>query len=167
MNPQPLFCLNLACASRGLQNAGNLVLHDGLQERFRCTTCGTTFVSRKGTLFYRLRTDPKIVLCVLLLLAYGCPPQAIVAALGLGERTVKNWQHKAGEHCEQVHQHLGTGQARSLKNRHLSVSAARQARHCAAPPALGGEGLSPYKLSFCGSRSGIKRRAMSSSQGRS
>lgn len=116
MNPQPLFCLNLACASRGLQNAGNLVSHDGLHERFRCTTCEQTFVARKGTLFYRLRTDPKVVICVLILLAWGCPVPAIVAAFGLDERTVKNWQYKAGEHCEQVHQQLVQGHARDLQH---------------------------------------------------
>ena len=115
MNPQPLYCLNLACASRGLQNAGNLVLHNGLQERFRCKTCGTTFVNRKGTLFYRLRTDPQIVICVLILLAWGCPVQAIVHAFHVDERTVKNWQHKAGEHCEQVHQRLVESQTRDLQ----------------------------------------------------
>jgi transposase-like protein len=116
MNPQSLFCLNLACASRGVSNGGNLVLHDSLKDRFRCKTCGKTFASSKGTLFYRLRTDPQIVIWVLTLLAFGCPPQAIVRAFGLDERTVKNWQKKAGEHCEQVHQHLVEGQARDLRH---------------------------------------------------
>lgn len=115
MNPQPLFCLNLACSSRGQQNAGNIVVHDTLRERFRCTTCGHTFRANKGTLFYRLRTDPKIVICVLTLLAFGCPPQAIVRAFGFDERTVTNWQHKAGQHGEGVHHHLVEGQARNLQ----------------------------------------------------
>ena len=43
---------------------------------------------------------------VLILLAYGCPVQAIVAAFGLDERTVMDWQARAGEHCGRVHQHL-------------------------------------------------------------
>ena len=40
---------------------------------------------------------------VILLLAYGCPTQAIVHAFGLDERTVASWQHRAGKHCELVH----------------------------------------------------------------
>jgi hypothetical protein len=46
------------------------------------------------------------VVLVVTLLAYGCPPQAIVAAFGLDERTVFAWQQKAGQHCEQLHQAL-------------------------------------------------------------
>jgi hypothetical protein len=92
MNPQPLFCLNLDCSSRGKIDAGNIGPHSTLEGRFRCHTCGTTFVSTKGTIFYRLRTDPKIVVLVLALLAYGCPgyPQgeAIVFAFELDARTV-------------------------------------------------------------------------------
>lgn len=57
----------------------------------------------KGTIFYRLRTDPKIVLQVITLLAYGCPIQAIVQAFGLDERTVQDWWQRAGRHCQEVH----------------------------------------------------------------
>jgi hypothetical protein len=45
------------------------------------------------------------VMVVISLLAYGCPPQAIVVAFGLDERTVKDWWRRAGEHCEEVHKH--------------------------------------------------------------
>jgi hypothetical protein len=41
-----------------------------------------------------------------LLLAYGCPVQAIVHAFGLDERTVASWRDRAGKHCETVHQAL-------------------------------------------------------------
>ena len=115
MHPQPLFCLNLACPSRGLSDAGNILVHDGLHDRFRCTTCNQTFVTSKGTLFYRLRTDPTTVICVLTLLAFGCPLQAIVRAFGFDERTIKSWQQKAGQHCEALHGHLVEGQPRDLQ----------------------------------------------------
>jgi len=49
---------------------------------------------------------PQIVMCVIVLLAYGCPIQAIVKAFVLDERTVRNWQKQAGQHCQQVHEHL-------------------------------------------------------------
>jgi IS1 family transposase len=41
---------------------------------------------------------------VVALLAYGCPPQAIVHALGLDERTVARWQERAGAHCQKIHE---------------------------------------------------------------
>ncbi len=43
---------------------------------------------------------------VIILLSYGCPPQAIVHAFGLDERTVADWQRRAGKHCQQVHETL-------------------------------------------------------------
>src|SRR5579862_8233294 len=106
MNPQPLFCSNLACASRGRQAASNIALHQSLTDRYICTDCKATFVARKGTLFYRLRTDPKIVVQVVTLLAMGCPRPAVVVAFGLDERTVARWHRKAGEHCERLHHSL-------------------------------------------------------------
>ena len=106
MNPQPSFCPNLACSSRGIVGDGNLRVHDSLRNRWKCKTCGTTFSGRKGTPFYGLKSDPKLVVCVTTLLAYGCSLPAIVAAFGLDERTVADWQKRAGEHCQQVHERL-------------------------------------------------------------
>ena len=50
-----------------------------------------------------LRTPTELVLRVIILLAYGCPTQAIVHAYGVDERTVAEWQKRAGKHCQQVH----------------------------------------------------------------
>ena len=41
---------------------------------------------------------------VVILLSSGCPKQAIVQAYGLDERTVAEWQQRAGKQCQQVHQ---------------------------------------------------------------
>lgn len=43
---------------------------------------------------------------VIVLLAYGCPVQAIVKAFGFDERTVKSWWLRAGQQCEAVHNHI-------------------------------------------------------------
>jgi len=50
-----------------------------------------------------LRRPTELVVIVVILLAYGCPLQAIVPAYGLDERTVAAWQKRAGKHCHQVH----------------------------------------------------------------
>ena len=106
MDPQPTFCPILECPSSGLENAGNLRPHDSLKNRWRCLHCGKTFTGTKGTPFYRLKTDKKTVMCVLSLLAGGCPMQAIVATFGLDERTVSHWQKLGGDHCQKVHEEI-------------------------------------------------------------
>lgn len=106
MTPQPSFCPNLACPSRGKESAGNLRVHDSLRNRWHCRTCDTTFSGRKGTPFYGLKHDLDLVVKVLVLLSHGCPLQAIVTAFELDERTVADWQRRAGEHCQKVHEAL-------------------------------------------------------------
>ncbi len=86
-----------------MQNAGNIRVHDSLRNRWRCRTCKRTFSGREGTPFLGLKTDPQTVVLVLTLLAYGCPLQAIVTAFGFDERTVADWQERAGEHSQAVH----------------------------------------------------------------
>ncbi len=53
-----------------------------------------------------LRRPMEVVVTVVILLSYGCPKQAIVQAYGLDERTVAEWQKRAGKQCQQVHQAL-------------------------------------------------------------
>lgn len=106
MNPREIFCPMIACPARGQTGKGNIHIHSLQDKRCICDVCGQTFTTTKGTIFYRLRTNPQIVMCVLVLLAYGCPIQAIVKAFLLDERTVRDWHKRAGQHCQQVHEHL-------------------------------------------------------------
>jgi transposase-like protein len=106
MNPQELFCPDMACPARGQVGKGNIHVHSLKDKRCICDVCGQTFATTSGTIFYRLRSDPQLVMWVIVLLAYGCPVQAIVKAFLLDERTVRDWQKRAGNHCQQVHEHL-------------------------------------------------------------
>jgi len=106
MDPQAQFCPNLACPARGQRARGNIRVHSHTERRYRCTTCGRTFTATTGTPFFRLKYAADLVTTVLTLLCHGCPLQAIVAAFGLDERTVAAWQGRAGQHCQQVHEHL-------------------------------------------------------------
>jgi transposase-like protein len=103
MNPQTLFCPNIDCPARGQANQGNIRLHHEQERRYRCQVCKQTFSVTKGTIFYRLKTDPAIVMQVITLLAYGCPPEAVVQAYGFDARTVKAWWQRAGEQCQAFH----------------------------------------------------------------
>lgn len=106
MDPQTVFCPNLDCPARGRTGKGNIHVHSIKERRYVCDVCHKTFTATKGTVFYRLHSDTDQVTLVLALLAYGCPVCAIVFAFGLDERTVRDWEHRAGHHSEQVHQHL-------------------------------------------------------------
>jgi IS1 family transposase len=55
-------------------------------------------------MFAGLRKPEGLIVLVVTLLAYGCPVQAIVHALGLDERTVARWQERAGAHCQKIHE---------------------------------------------------------------
>jgi hypothetical protein len=85
---------------------GNIGVYSRQEQRYVCHTCGRTFAATIGTPYYRLRTAADQVTLVLTLLCHGCPPQAIVAAFGLDERTVAAWLRRAGAHCQRVHTHL-------------------------------------------------------------
>ncbi len=106
MNPQTQFCHNRECPARGKVGEGNIRIFSQKQQRYDCKRCGKTFTATKGTPFYRLRTAVDVVTVVLTLLVHGCPPQAIVAAFDLDERTVADWQQRAGTHAQQVHAHI-------------------------------------------------------------
>lgn len=115
MNPQTLFCPNMDCPARGHKGKGNIQVHSQKDQRCVCQVCGQTFTVTKGTIFYRLRHAPRNGDQVLILLAYGCPIQAIVRAFGLDERTVRDWHARAGNHCQQVHEHLVENTVHDLK----------------------------------------------------
>lgn len=106
MNPHELFCPNMDCPARGQVGKGNIHTHSLKDQRCICDVCKRTFTTTSGTIFYRLRSDPQLVMWVIILLAYGCPVQAIVKAFGLDERTICDWHRRAGQHCQQVHEHL-------------------------------------------------------------
>lgn len=104
MNPEQVFCLNETCPSKGQIGKGNIHVHSQKEKRYVCDVCQETFSATKGTLFYRLKTPAPTVVLVLMLLAYGCPVQAIVMAFGFDARTVRKWWERAGWHCQAFHE---------------------------------------------------------------
>jgi len=103
MDASKQFCPNVECTSRGQRGQGNIVSHGTKRPRYKCKTCGKTFSARAGTALEGIRKPEELFVIAILLLAYGCPTQAIVHAFGLDERTVASWQHRSGKHCESVH----------------------------------------------------------------
>src|SRR2546421_5217928 len=103
MDASKQFCPNEACSARGQIGAGTIRIHSYHPQRYRCCTCRKSFSARRGTMMEGLRRPTEVVMTVVILLSYGCPLQAIVHAYGLDERTVADWQKRAGKHCQQVH----------------------------------------------------------------
>ena len=106
MDPHDVFCPNTACPATGQIGQANINIHSRQPKRYRCNLCQKTFGARKGTPLYRRRTPEATIVMVLTLVAYGCPIAAIEAAFGFQRRTVQQWVDAAGEHCEQIHEHL-------------------------------------------------------------
>src|SRR5439155_2746282 len=100
MDASEQFCPNLECVSRGEIGQGNIVSHGRKRPRYKCKTCGKTFSVTVGTALAGLRKPTELIIIVIILLAYGCPIQAIVHAFKLDERTVADWRNRAGKHCE-------------------------------------------------------------------
>ena len=105
MDLREQFCPNMACPARG-KVGENIVVHSRKEARYQCKICGKTFAATSGTPFYRLHHPADWMVIVVTLIAHGCPLQAIVAAFHLDERTVMDWQERAGRHCQRVHEQL-------------------------------------------------------------
>jgi len=106
MDPTKVFCHNPNCIASGKLGLKNIGIHSIIQSRYICHICGKTFTDTKGTIFYRLKHSEQYVTLIITLLAFGCPTIAVVKAFGLDERTVADWQCRAGIHCQKVHRHL-------------------------------------------------------------
>ena len=105
MNPQEVWCPNLACPARGHVGRGTIGVHSQKERRYRCHVCGKPFGARTGTIFHRRRTDEATLIQGMTLVSWGCPIVAIEHAFGVQAQTVRDWLDAAGEHAETVHHH--------------------------------------------------------------
>src|SRR5215210_1129469 len=97
MRPELVVCPKSDCGA-----SDPIGIHSHKERRYICHTCHRTFAETSGTMLYGLKHPLWVVLVVLSLLAYGCPIGAIVATFELAERTVADWQLKAGQHAKTV-----------------------------------------------------------------
>jgi transposase-like protein len=71
MDPQQVFCHNLACPASGQVGKGNITIHSQKEQLYKCSVCGQTFSARKGTIFHRRHTPEETISQVLTLAAHG------------------------------------------------------------------------------------------------
>ena len=101
MRPELVVCPNSECDA-----TGRIGVHSHKERRYICHGCKTTFADTTGSMLYGLKHPIWLVLVVLSLLAYGCPIPALVATFDLDERTVADWQLKAGRQAKTMHQQV-------------------------------------------------------------
>jgi transposase-like protein len=101
MRPELVVCPNPACGA-----SGRIGVHSQTKRQYICHACNKTFAETTGTVRYDLKHPAWRVVLVVALLAHGCPVSALVVAFGLSERTVADWQFKAGQHARQIQQHV-------------------------------------------------------------
>jgi hypothetical protein len=89
MDPASICCPNWAGPARGHTGQGTIAIHSRQDQRCLCPECHQTCRATQGTALYRLRTAAETVTLVVTVRAHGCPPQAIGAAVGFDERTVR------------------------------------------------------------------------------
>ncbi len=75
-------------------------------QRYRCKTCGKTFVETKGTLFYRRRTSKEEIIETLALIAEGSRISSLARVKGHKEDTIIDWIREAGYHAEEIEAEL-------------------------------------------------------------
>ena len=100
MEQQPLNPKVMSCPH--CEEHDRIGVHSPQERRYICHACRKTFAETKGTIFFGLHYPIWLVVLVLTLLAYGCPPAAIVVAFELDERTVAAWHKKAGQQGKRV-----------------------------------------------------------------
>jgi transposase-like protein len=95
------------CPARGHVSRGHISIHARSEQRFICTPCQKTFTATTGTVVSRVRPSTALVVTGVTWRAHGGAVPAIVAAVGVDERTVAAWAARAGRQGQAVQAHLG------------------------------------------------------------
>jgi transposase-like protein len=101
MRPELVVCPKPECGA-----SGRIGVHSHTKRQYICHACNKTFAETTGTMLYDLKRPAWLIVLILALLSHGCPVPAIVFAFGLDERTVADWQFKAGQHARQIQQQV-------------------------------------------------------------
>jgi transposase-like protein len=106
------FCPNKACADYGKlqsEHQHNIIRFgktEAGRQRFKCKTCGDTFVETKGTIFYRRRTPAAEIIETLALIAEGSRISSLARVKGYKEDTIIAWIRDAAKHAEVIEEML-------------------------------------------------------------
>lgn len=102
MEQPPLCQKPIACPYEDCQATDRIGVHSYKERRYKCHACGRSFAETRGTPLYDTKYPHWVIVLALTLLGHGCPLQAIVAAFFIDERTMADWQQRAGQHGERI-----------------------------------------------------------------
>ena len=98
-------CRNAACSkSASVIRYGYYKTKAGRRRRYRCTACGKTFCSTRGTAYHRLQHRRSTFDDVASLSVEGLSKSAIARVMGLACNTVDRWLEKAAACCRRFNQ---------------------------------------------------------------
>ena len=107
------FCPEKSCLDYGKPQTAtekqNIIKHGTTKagrQRYKCKTCGHTFTERKGTIFYRKRTEEKELIETLALIAEGTRISSLARVKGHKEDTIISWLREAKEHADEIEEVL-------------------------------------------------------------
>jgi transposase-like protein len=103
--PPSSFCWNQKCVDYGKVNHENIIKFGRTAkgtQRYRCKTCGKTFVENIGTVFYGRHHSQETILKCLALLAERNSLASIHRVMGIKEETVIDWLREAANHVEEI-----------------------------------------------------------------
>lgn len=103
------FCSNSLCSDYGKDQCDQLVKNivrfgksPAGHQRYRCKTCGKTFVATKGTIFYKRRTPEDAIIRALLMIAEGSCISSVSRQTGHKEDTISDWLNVAAQHATEI-----------------------------------------------------------------
>lgn len=106
-------CPHEDCRSNREGLRTKLVLHSrlktqrGERRRLRCKHCNRTFVSTRGTVYYRLRRPRAVVDRVTRARVDGVAPAVIARVEGVSQGTISRWRERTARHAWRfTHEHL-------------------------------------------------------------
>jgi transposase-like protein len=102
MRPAEQFCDNPSCALHDKIGAGNVRIHSVGQRRFSCRICRKTWSETKGTFFYALKKDRRVVLTCLHAMAEGMGLNATGRVHHVTVDALLEWIEKAARHSREV-----------------------------------------------------------------
>ena len=103
--PPSSFCWNQECIDYCKVNNDNIIKFGRTAkgtQRYRCKTCGKTFVENIGTVFYGRHHSRDTILKCLALLAERNSLASIHRVMGIKEETVMDWLREAANHVEKI-----------------------------------------------------------------
>ena len=98
-------CLNPDCLEFQKVDTARLVRYGKDRrggQRYKCKVCQKCFSERKGTIFYRKRTEEALIISSLSSIGKGARLSTVSTSSGKKADTIGQWVKEAGQHAEHL-----------------------------------------------------------------